>query len=162
MSLGVQKGHMNTNYTREIVVSSTPVTVYKALTTGFDKWWTTDCNLVSKTGDKITFKFGPSYWVMRASNLVPEKLVVLECIEAHHVHDGLPTTILNEWKGSKLRWEIHNQVEKTKIILVHEGLAPSLECYEVCEQGWDFFFVKSLKQYLDTGKGSPFENEVKK
>ena len=108
---------MNTNYTREIVVSSTSLEAYKALTTGFEKWWTTGCNLISKTGDKITFNFGPSYWVMRANNLVPEKLVELECVEAHHVHDGLPSTIRNEWKGSKVIWEIHTQEEKTKIEL---------------------------------------------
>ena len=66
---------------------------------------------------------------------------------------------INEWNGSKLRWEIQKQDKKTKITLVHEGLVSSLECYEVCEQGWDYFFVKSLKQYLNTGEGSPFENQ---
>ncbi len=38
------------------------------------------------------------------------------------------------------------------------GLVPTLECFEVCAQGWDYFFVNSLKQYLVTGEGSPFEN----
>ena len=151
--------NMNSNYTREIVVSSTPAAAYKALTTGFDKWWTTGTNQITETGDKITFKFGPSYWVMRAIKLVSESMVELECIEAHHLHDGLPSSILNEWKGSKLKWEIQKRKEKTKIVLVNEGLVPSLECYEVCEQGWDYFFVISLQLYLDTGEGSPFENK---
>jgi len=150
---------MNTNYTREIIVSSTPYSAYKALTTGFDKWWTTGCGPVSKTGDEITFKFGSSYWVMQANNLVPGELVELECTEAHHLHDGLPSSILNEWKGSILKWEIQKQGNKTKIVFSHDGLLPSLECYEVCAQGWDYYFVNSLKQYLDTGEGSPFENE---
>lgn len=149
--------NITSSYTREILVSSTPDAVYKALTTGFDKWWTTDCNPIFNTGDKITFRFGPTYWVMRASNLVPDKYVELECIEAHHVHDGLSSSILNEWEGTKLTWEIQKQGEKTKIIMVHEGLMPSQECFKVCEQGWDYFFVTSLKQYLDTGVGSPFE-----
>ncbi len=149
---------MNISCTREITVSNTPGAAYQALTSEFDKWWTTDCNPISKTGDKITFTFGPSYWVMRASSLVPDNYVELECIEAHHVHDGLSSSILNEWKGTKLKWGIHNQNDKTKIILIHEGLMPSLECYEVCEQGWDYFFVNSLKEYLNTGKGLPFEN----
>ncbi|MDH5178061.1 MAG: SRPBCC domain-containing protein [Gammaproteobacteria bacterium] len=151
---------MNKNYTREIVVSSTPDEAYKALTTGFNRWWTADCNTVNYAEDKITFKFGPSFWVMRATNLVPGKIVELECIDAHHVHDGLPSSILNEWKGSKLKWEIQKHEEKTKIVLVHEGLVPTLECYEVCERGWDYFFVISLKEYLDTGEGSPFEKEA--
>lgn len=151
---------MDTNYTSEITVTNTPEAAYQALTNGFDKWWTTACNLVSETGEEITFRFGPTYWVMRANNLVPDKFVELECIEANHVHDGLPSSIRNEWKGTKLKWEIQKQEEKTKIVLVHEGLMPLLECYDVCEQGWDYFFVNSLKQYLDTGKGSPFENDT--
>ena len=134
---------MNNNYTREIIVSSTRVLAYKALTVGFDKWWTTGCNQISEAGDKITFKFGPSYWVMRASNLVPGNLVELECADAHHVHDGLSSSILNEWKGGKLKWSIQKQEQDTKITFIHEGLVPSLECYEVCEQGWDYFFVNS-------------------
>jgi len=145
-------------YTREIVVSNSPGAAYQALTTAFDKWWTTSCNPISETGDKITFRFGSTYWVMCASSLTTDSSVELECIEAHHVHDGLPSSILDEWKGTKLKWEIQKEEEKTKIILVHEGLTPSLECYEVCEQGWEYFFVNSLKQYLDTGEGSPFEN----
>ena len=118
---------MNKNYTCEIVVSNTPDEAYKALTTGFNEWWTNNCNSVAETGDKITFKFGPSYWVMCASNLVPGKLVELECIDAHHVHDGLPSSILNEWKGSKLKWIIQKQELETKITFIHDGLVPSLE-----------------------------------
>ena len=149
---------MATNYTREIIVSCTPDIAFKALTTEFDKWWTTGCNPINKTGDQVTFRFGPTYWVMLASKLVPDKQVELECIEAHHEHDGLPSSILNEWEGTKLKWKIQKQDNKTEIVLVHEGLMPSLKCFDVCEQGWDYFFANSLKNYLDTGKGSPFEN----
>ena len=150
---------MNINYSREITVSCTTSESYQALTTDFDKWWTTSCNSVSAVGDIITFRFGSTYWVMRVNILVSDKFVELECIKAHHVHEGLPSSILNEWKGTILKWEIRKLGKKTKIAFVHEGLVPSLNCYEVCEQGWDNFFVKSLKKYLDTGKGSPFENE---
>ena len=149
---------MSTSYTREIIVSTTPSAAYRALTNGFDKWWTTSCNPISEPGDRITFRFGSTYWVMRANSLVPDNFVELECLEAHHVHEGLPLSILNEWEGTRLRWQIQKHGEKTKIIFVHAGLVPSLDCYEVCEQGWDNFFVSSLKQYLDTGEGSPFEN----
>lgn len=149
---------MSANYTREIIVLNTPSAAYQALTTDFDKWWTNSCNTISNIGDKVTFRFGPAFWVMRANSLVPNNSVELECIEAHHVHDGLPSSIINEWQGTKLKWKIKKIGEKTKIKLTHEGLIPSLDCYEVCEQGWDNFFVNSLKDYLDTGEGSPFEN----
>ena len=35
------------------------------------------------------------------------------------------------------------------------GLTPQLLCYDICEAGWDMFFLHSLKQYLDTGRGKP-------
>ena len=151
---------MTTNsYTRDIIVSSSPSAAYQALTSEFDKWWTPSSNPVSAVGETITFRFGPTYWVMRASNLVPDKFVELECIEAHHIHDGMPSSILNEWEGTKLKWEIQKQGKNTKITLLHKGLVPSLDCYGICEEGWDYFFVNSLKKYLDEGEGSPYENK---
>ncbi len=97
---------------------------------------------------------------MVVNSLVPNKSVELECVEANHIHSGLSSSILEEWKGTILRWEIDKLNEDTKIVFIHEGLAPSLDCYEVCEQGWSYFFAKSLKQYLDTGEGFPFESEA--
>ena len=146
------------SYRREIVVSSTPSTAYQALTADIKKWWTDDCDHISKTGDTTTFRFGPTYWVMRAVSAVPDERVSLKCIDAHHVHEGLPSSILDEWRGTTLTWQIYRQGAKTRIVFEHEGLDPSLNCYEVCEQGWDYYFLKSLKHYLDTGVGSPYQN----
>ena len=150
---------MKDSYTREIIVSATPEAAYRAVTAGFDRWWTTRCNPISQAGDRITFRFGPSSWVMRARMLKPHNCVELECIEAHHVHEGAPSSIRREWEGTRLTWHIEEQGEETKITFVHEGLLPSLNCYGVCEQGWDFFFLRSLKSYLDTGQGMPFDHQ---
>lgn len=143
------------SYTREIIVSSTPGAAYRALTSEFDKWWTAGSGPVNSEGDTVTFKFDTTYWAMRATKLVPEKSVEFECIEAHHVHEGLPASIRKEWEGTKLIWTIQQQGDKTKISFTHEGLVPSLDCYKICEIGWDHFFVNSLKNYLDTGEGYP-------
>ena len=147
---------MSTNsYTREIIVSNTPDDAYRALTSEFDKWWTECSGPIIAVGDEVTFRFAPTYWTMRATKLEPNKSVELECIEAHHIHEGLPDSIRKEWEGTKLKWDIQQQGDSTKISFVHEGLVPSLDCYEICEMGWDHFIVNSLKKYLDSGKGSP-------
>ena len=143
------------SYTREIVVSNTPSAAYLALTSEFDKWWTASSSPVNAVGDTVTFRFDTTDWTMRATKLVHEKSVELECVEAHHVHEGLPASIRKEWEGTKLKWNIQQQGNKTKISFVHEGLVPSLDCYEICEMGWDHFFVNSLKNYLDRGEGNP-------
>jgi len=146
------------DYSQNIVVSNTPNAAYKALTTEFDKWWTPDTGSISNVGDTIKFKFNTTYWVMRANTLSPN-YIELECIEAHHIHEGLPLSILKEWEGTKLKWEIKEQDGDTKITLTHSGLIPSLDCFKICKEGWDYFFVTSLKKYLNEGKGSPFEDE---
>jgi hypothetical protein len=37
----------------------------------------------------------------------------------------------------------------------HEGLSPQLECYDMCQTGWDQY-LPSLRAYLETGTGHPF------
>ena len=148
---------MGSDYSNTINVFNTPEAAYQALTSHFNKWWTTGCNSISDVGDTITFRFGETYWIMRASKLIPNQLIELECIEAYHIHEGLSESIAREWEGTVLKWEIINEDDFTKISMVHQGLIPSLDCFEVCEQGWDHFFTGSLKQYLDTGNGFPFE-----
>ncbi|MEN8136372.1 MAG: SRPBCC domain-containing protein [Thermodesulfobacteriota bacterium] len=143
------------SYTREIIVSNTPNAAYRALTSEFNKWWTDSSGSVTAIGDMVTFRFDQTYWTMRATKLMTNISVELACIEAHHVHEGLPPTIRKEWEGTKLKWNIQQQGDNTKISFVHEGLVPSLDCYEICKMGWDHFFVNSLKKYLDNGAGNP-------
>ena len=50
------------SYSREIIVSNTPSSAYKALTSEFDKWWTVSTNPVTDVGDTVTFRFDPAYW----------------------------------------------------------------------------------------------------
>ena len=143
------------SYTREIIVSNTPNAAYRALTSEFDKWWTPGSSPVTAVGDTVTFRFGATYWRMRATKLVADKGVELECVEAHHIHEGSPASILKEWEGTKLIWNIQQQGDNTRISFLHKGLVPSFDCYEICEVGWNHYFVSSLKNYLDRGEGNP-------
>ena len=143
------------SYAREITVSASPSAAYRALTEGIDRWWTETSNTLKSEGDTVTFRFEPTYWKMRVKQMVLNSLIELVCIEANHVHEGLPESIREEWFGTVLRWRIVEQGANTRIIFEHEGLVPVLECYDICEAGWDHYFVNSLKSYLDTGKGQP-------
>jgi uncharacterized protein YndB with AHSA1/START domain len=139
---------IDNSYTREIIISNTPSAAYRALTSEFDKWWTAGSRPVTEVGDEITFRFDTTYWTMRVIKLRPNEDIEFECIEAHHFHKGLPASILKEWEGTKLKWKIEQHGDNTIISFVHEGLNPSLYCYDICERGWDHYFVKSLKNYL--------------
>lgn len=145
------------DYSKTISVDASPQDTYVALTNGFEKWWTMPDNPIQAVGDVARFKFPPgeAFWTFQATNLVPGKLVDLRCVEANHLHEGMPDAIREEWLGTSLTWHIREEDGKTVIHFVHSGLTPTLHCFEICEAGWDYFFVDSLKAYLDTGVGLP-------
>ncbi len=145
------------NYARTISVSATPLQAYDALTTGYAHWWTTPDKPLKEVGDRAKFTFPPgiSYWTFEASRLIPGKLVDLECVDALHKHEGQPREIETEWLGTKVICRFDETRSGTDIYLEHIGLTRNLHCFEICEAGWDFFFLDSLKAYLDTGIGMP-------
>ena len=151
----------NESYKRVIVVSAKPREAYRALTKEFaltkkfNESWSLSSNDISAEGDFVTFRFEPTFWIFRVTRLAPEKLIELKCIDANDVHEGLPETIREEWVGTKIRWKIEPHGNGSQISFVHEGLIPTLGCYEICEAGWDHFFVKSLKAYLDKDADIP-------
>lgn len=145
------------NYQSSITVSATPGVAYAALTQGFSLWWTQCDAVFDKVGDRIKFCFPPnvSNWTFEAVRLVPNDLVELECIDAFHKIIEKPNASKTEWLGSRLIWKLLPEKDRTRIVFEHLGLSPKLDCYDVCEAGWDFFFMESLKLYLDTGHGTP-------
>ncbi len=151
------------NYKRTITVAASPEDAYVALTTGYANWWTPCDRGFDKVGDRIKFTFPPniSYWTFEAKILEPHRIVELRCIEAYHKIPNKPDASETEWLGSTVRWKIKSHPEKTDIHFKHYGLTPELDCYDVCESGWDVFFVDSLKSYLDTGVGKPYQTESK-
>lgn len=145
------------SYEKSIYVDAQANEVYDALTHGYSQWWTPCEGAFNKPGDRITFKFPPqvSYWTFEATKLDPEQTVELECVEAHHIILDKPEASKTEWLGSRLLFRIETAGNKVRVHLTHLGLSPELDCYEVCEAGWDHFFLHSLEKYLNTGKGAP-------
>lgn len=148
------------NYTRTITVKNTPDAAYRALTGGIENWWTKPDTPLTSLGDRAKFSFPPgkSFWTFEATVLTPNERVEMRCVEALHLHEGQPKEIEKEWLGTRVIWEIIPNGDETDIRVEHMGLVPTLHCYEVCEAGWDLFFVASLKAYLDTGIGHPHKS----
>lgn len=146
------------SYEQSISVNATPAEVFEALTKGYDHWWTTtQGQQFNQVGDAIKFTFPPniSYWTLAAKELVPNERVTLECVAAHHIIEGKPEASHEEWLGTTMNWSIEANGKATMVHFTHNGLIPELHCYDVCKAGWDMFFVGSLKDYLNTGVGSP-------
>src|SRR5260370_31948360 len=146
------------SYTRNIEIAASPAKVICALTMEIHKWWTTSADDASVIGKSATFRFGKSYQTMLIKDLVPERRVVWDCVE--HVHANKALSVQDEWVGTRLIWKIEPASPGSRVTFVHQGLIPQLECYEICERGWDHY-ARSLKSYLETGTGDPYQNSAK-
>ncbi|MEM8694007.1 MAG: SRPBCC domain-containing protein [Pseudomonadota bacterium] len=145
------------SYQKSIDVSAHPAAVFEAVTRGVEHWWTRHDQPLIRIGDRAKFTFPPgvSYWTFELTCMDHPSRVEWTCVDALHIHEGQPKEIETEWLDTKVVWDITAQGDGALIRLEHAGLTPDLLCYDVCEAGWDMFFLGSLKQYLDTGQGAP-------
>ena len=147
------------SYTKSIDVSADTSAAIEAVTRGVEHWWTRPDHPLARIGDRAKFTFPPgvSYWTFELTAVDRPERVEWTCVDALHIHEGQPKEIETEWLGTKVIWDFHPLPAGTRIGLRHEGLTPQLLCYDICEAGWDMFFLGSLKAYLDTGKGTPHQ-----
>jgi hypothetical protein len=60
-----------------------------------------------------------------------------------------------EWTGTDVVFDISPTADGSRVKLVHMGLTPEVECYEMCNSGWEGHFMKSLRNFMVDGVGSP-------
>ncbi len=147
------------SYTKSIDVLAPPSDAFRAVTQGVAHWWTRPDQPLNNIGDRAKFTFPPgvSYWTFELTGMDRPTQIEWTCVDALHIHEGQPKEIETEWLNTKVLWQITEEGSGSRIEMQHQGLTPELLCYDVCEAGWDMFFLSSLKQYLDTGKGTPHQ-----
>ena len=146
------------NYYIEFSASSTPESVYNAIILEIDKWWTTSSNEAKHVGDILNVRFGgTTYKRMKVIRAIPNELLEWSVKEANIDHEGF--TKKDEWVGTTIKWKIEESDAGSKIKFTHEGLVPAFECYEACQGGWNYF-LGSLKDFLNTGKGTPHKETL--
>lgn len=123
--------------------------VYKAITTleGLSNWWTPTTGDVDKGGTLI-FHFNEHTVEMKILTLDTDKKVVWQCV----VHEG-------EWKDTILTFDLVDTDEQVFINFSHTGWAEQTELCSHCSTKWAVFML-SLKNYLETGKGQPFPDDI--
>lgn len=148
------------HYQQSLVLEANPAAVYAALTTpeGLCGWWTQDCDVETRVGGTIHFRFGRNHKEMRIERLEPGREVRWRCTAAHIAAAQL--TRRDEWVGTQLVFCLTPDGEgRTRLDFEHIGLVPDLECYDLCSDGWRYF-LRSLKQFAATGHGTPYELEA--
>lgn len=122
--------------------------VYEALTTqkGLSETWTRQCSVKSETGTVLEFGFGeedPTRFEI--TELKPDEKISWLCMESDP-----------EWVGTSVSFELREKNGKTTVTLRHSDWGEVTEFYRWCNYNWSFFLY-SLKQYCEEGKGIPFQ-----
>lgn len=147
------------HYKKTITITATGKQVYTALTESIAAWWTTQFEGTSnQQGQSFTIRFGVNIFkTMLVEELTPCQKVVWRVSDAMI---DLPTLKnKSEWIDTEIVWEIAEQHEASILQLTHFGLSPKIECYSICESGWETF-TNSLKVYIETGKGKPYQQPL--
>ena len=148
------------HFQQSLVIEADPATVYAALATpeGLRGWWTQDCDVQTRVGATMHFRFGPNHKAMRIEKLEPVSEVRWRCTEAHIAAGQLARR--DEWVGTQLVFRLTPHANgHTRLDFEHIGLVPALECYRLCNDGWRYFLC-SLQQFIETGRGTPYQLEA--
>ena len=120
-------------------------------------WWTENIEGSSeKLNDVFTIHFGEAFVTMKIVESVPDKKVawnVTDCY-LHWLADK------EEWKGTRIVFEISAEGDSTRIQFTHVGLEPQVECYDICVKGWDQYIKDSLAKLINEGKGIPQRKQM--
>ena len=133
----------------EVPIAATPERVYTAITeqSGLSSWWTPEVEAEPRVGSISEFRFGGGRFVakMEITELEPER-----CMR-WAVKQGAP-----EWAGTSVSWELAPKAGGTRVRFGHHGY-PSVEgSFANVNFNWAFY-LSSLKDYLETGRGRPGE-----
>jgi uncharacterized protein YndB with AHSA1/START domain len=128
--------------------------VYEAIATpeGISQWWTRDgVEGESAEGSRLRFFFGqpePAA-VMEVTRLEPAGTVRWSCVGG-----------ADEWVGTTLSFDLARADTETVVLFTHAGWRDPSEFMAHCSARWAYFLL-SLKRYLETGKGTPYPDDLK-
>lgn len=147
---------LHDSYKTSIELNASPEKIFNALTNEISFWWTEVFEgSANHKGDKFTIRFGSKvYKTMQVEELIAHSKISWLVTDAMINIPELKKQ--NEWNGTTIIWEILPNENNALLQLLHIGLSPHIECYDVCTKGWQQF-IGSLKLFIETGKGRPFK-----
>jgi len=114
-------------------------------------WWATSASGSDSVGSLIKLVF-PGY--------PDHEWEIVELAENERVHLRLHSGP-DPWLGSELRFEFLASTDQVFVTLTHITVAETpAEAFQYFCTKWPTFLV-SLKQYLESGQGMPFPNDIK-
>jgi len=126
-------------------IHASPDQVYDAIATaeGIRNWWTRDAVLDSKVGGTGEFGFFGRRFIAKVTieELTPPQRIVWKVANA-------------AWGGDTIVFEVRPEQAGARLSFFHRDFKEADQRYASATTRWGFYLL-SLKNYLETGKGSP-------
>jgi len=142
-----------TDYQTVTRVKAPADAVFDAITTttALTAWWARATGVGDSGGELKFLMNSPDPLVIRVDNATRPTLVewmVTDC------------PFLTDWVGTRPTFTITPiKGDESELHFQHVGLTSQLECMDMCSRSWDHF-ICSLRDYVETGVGSPMGSEA--
>jgi hypothetical protein len=146
----------NQSFTTTFLVDKTPQEVFNAIN-HVRGWWSENVEgSTDQLNDEFTYQYKDVHRCkIKVVEVIPEKKVVWLVMDNYFNF----TQDENEWKNTKISFEIAEKDGKTQLVFTHIGLVPAYECYGICFDAWSNYINNSLRSLITTGKGQPNPKE---
>lgn len=139
-----------TNFTYSFSTRKPPEEVF-AILRNPKQWWIGLYDEIirgksEKTGDEFHFKAGGGLHdtLQKLTDVVPNKKLIWQVTKSHLSFLSNP----EEWKDTKICFDLQLKEGRTEITFTHEGLVPEIECYDSCSSAWTGY-LDNLKKALE-------------
>ena len=131
-------------------IQTSPDRLYQAITTaeGIRNWWTRDASLDPVAGGTGEFGFFGRRFVVK---------VVIEELDPQARMKWRVTN--SAWPGDIVEFDLMPEAKHTRLTFAHRGFAEADQRYASATTRWGYYLL-SLKQYLETGKGTPNPDDI--
>lgn len=152
----IQLDMENKDYSTAFLIDESPSKAFNAIM-DFREWWSEE---IEGHTDVLGETFFYHYKDLHLSKMklierVPNERLVYLVVDNQFSFVKDKT----EWIDTKLIFDISKEGERTKVQFTHQGLVPTYECYEVCEDAWTSYIQGSLQSLITTGEGRPNPKE---
>ena len=142
----------NKSFSTTFLVDQNPKQVFDAIN-NVQGWWSEGVEGgTHHLNDEFVYRHrNIHYSKQKLVDVIPDQKVVWLVTDASLSF----TKKKDEWKGTKVSFDISKSGNKTQLRFTHEGLTPAFECFSECSKGWGYYLNDSLLPLITTGKGQP-------
>jgi len=142
----------NQHFTTTILVDKSPGEAFEAINNPRAWWGQNITGRTDRLGEEWTYRYKDMHQSrQKVVELIPGKKV------AWHVVDATMSFLQDkaEWRGTTIVFDISPKGDQTEVCFTHVGLAPQVECFEVCSDAWGGLIRGSLRSLIEQGVGDP-------